>query len=251
MPNLSTFPCPVFAHTQCWFGSGNTAHKDMNYDSSDPVTIFKQSMNMRSRGITGVNPLWSGNDKSKDNIFSTKTVNNWFKVCEATGFPIFLTIDHPESFPLDSIKALSTYFASPAYYRWQGKPVLLAFDPLTSAQLSVLADCALIYRNSGGVNLPKSSGAFEWPAPPATQSYTDFFHKQTAPALAAGKLIINHVCPGFLGASWNKPGQVIPWRSGQEWEDSKSRVPASPMMVLVTTWNDHDEGSGIEFTYFR
>jgi len=249
MPNLVQFPCPVFAHTLCWFGSGNSAHKDMNYDSTDPLTIFQQSLSMRRKGITGVNPLWSGNDQSRDHQFSTKAVQNWMHLCETTAFPFFLTIDHPESFPIQSIKDLATYFASPAYYHWQGKPVLLAFDPLTAAQLSALPDCALIYRNSGGLSLPKSSGAFEWPAPPSTQAYTDYFHKQTAGA--TGKLIINHVCPGFLGAAWNKPGQVIPWRSGAEWEDSKDRVPANPMLVLVATWNDHDEGTGIEFTYFR
>lgn len=246
---LSDFKCPVYAHVVGWFGSGNTGHIDVGYSSSNPATIHAQLLAMKAKGFTGVNPLWSGIDGGPDKRFSTNTVTNWMRECESTSTPFFITIDHPEAFSLDSMRLLSVFFSSPMYAKFKGKPILLAFDALTADQLAAAPSCAIVYRNAGGISQPGSSGAFEWPSPPQTQAYTDYFHKATA--AATDKLIISHVCPGFRGASWNDPKMVIPWRAGQEWADSLARVPANPMMVLVATWNDHDEGTGVEGTYLQ
>src|SRR5579864_8496085 len=125
----------VYAHLLLWFGGSN--HMNVGYSSTDPAQVHRQITDMISRGIDGVIIDWYGPNNGIDQ--ATKLV-----MAEAEthpGFTFAIMIDQgaiewdscsgcsPQQALIQQLQYIEqTYFPSPAYMKWQGKPVVTNFN---------------------------------------------------------------------------------------------------------------------------
>src|SRR5579864_1521126 len=125
----------VYAHLLLWFGASN--HMNVGYSSTDAAQVHRQITDMISRGIDGVIIDWYGPNNGIDQ--ATKLV-----MAEAEthpGFTFAIMIDQgaiewdscsgcsPQQALIQQLQYIEqTYFPSPAYMKWQGKPVVTNFN---------------------------------------------------------------------------------------------------------------------------
>jgi len=273
-PGSSTL---VFAHVEPWWGK--SSHISIGYSSQDPAQAQRQVADMISRGIDGAVIDWYGPTSYEDAGFKT-----FLAQAEAQpGFAVVAEIEHgavlwdscyPGCTATTAVIQLSTYvaqtfFPSPAYYRINGRPVLMEFamEVLPTAvdwnavTAAVPGNPLFIHRNTGGFGTPDSSGSFAWMNTPTTpppgydgSSYLSDFYK-FATQHAAAEYAWGSVFKGFDDtlASWAPPGgRHIPQNCGQTWLTSfatanqwYSAAQPLPFMQLVT-WNDYEEGTELE-----
>ena len=118
-------------------------------------------------------------------------------------------------------------------------------------------DPLLIFRNSSGFSHTQSDGSFAWVSPsdstdPYGLAYLDRFYAAATSSSNLAKLDMGGGWKGFDGThnSWNN--SVMAQRCGQTWLDVIAKVnsyyTSSQQLpyLLVSTWNDYEEGTEIE-----
>src|SRR5207248_5446382 len=130
---------PIYAHLMPWFG--NSSHVDVGYDSADPAQVARQVDDMMSRGLQGAIVDWYGPDSTHHNTatinlmheaekragkfqFAVQEDGGALRACDSTP-----GCDQTTQLISDLTYAYTTFEASPAYMRIQGRPVVLFFNP--------------------------------------------------------------------------------------------------------------------------
>jgi hypothetical protein len=258
----------VFAHLMLWFGE--SSHMNVGYTSNDAAQVARQINDMISRGIQGVILCWYGPNNDIDS-----TAQLAMKEAEKhPGFSFFIMID-TGAIQWDSCSGCSaqqalvadlqylqqTYFSSPAYLKFQGKPVVTNFDidlnysvDWTAAGAAVSPSPAFIFQNSDGFSHANSLGAYSWVMPTTTDfgmSYLNQFY--TTGKTFPTDLNVGAVYKGFNDtlASWSL-NRVMDQQCGQTLLQTFSELNGLynfgnqlPALGLVT-WNDYEEGTEVE-----
>jgi len=253
----------VFAALMAWFGK--SGHIAVGYNSQSSTQVKKQVEDMRSRGIEGAIVAWYGKDS-----YENKATLQLMAQAEAhPGFQFMIMIDHGaiqwDSMGLQPTDALiahlnyiaDTYYASPAYARLNGRPLVMEFAmesyPIDWVRVrnSIKGNPMVIFRNPNGYTRPLSDGAYSWEPEKTSLSYLDYFYSQSAKY--PGMQTFGSFSPSFNDslATWTANRYADP-QCGQLWlrkaaETNKYWSASKPLpFVQVATWNDYEEGSTIE-----
>jgi len=256
----------IYVHLMPWFGSGH--HMNVGYSSNDPVQVHKQILDMISRGIAGVMIDWYGPGSFSDQV--TKLV-----MAEAEshpGFSFAIVIDKGALKGLCSTCSAqdelarqlqyiaATYFASPAYMRWNGRPVVANFDldrhytiDWSALALVVPGNPAYLFQNSSGFSHVLSSGSYSWVGRQSDfgVAYLGSFYGTSLQYPT--KEAIGSAYKGFNDtlASWSLD-RVLSQQCGQTWLTTFSVInhlysPDRQLNAIqLVTWNDYEEGTEIE-----
>lgn len=252
------------AAMQGWFGSSK--HVSVGYRSDDRAQVRRQLLDMRSRGFDGVSIAWYGSDPDETSNRTTQLVKS--EAERIPGFVFALRVNQGAVKwyahglpPTDALirhlnYAADTYFTSPAYMRVNGRPVVFEFG-LESLNLDwnrihseVQGNPIWIFRNPSGFTRPFSAGAFAW-GPADKMEYLDEFYAKAVNQ--PNKIAVGNTFKGFDDhlADWGK-NRVNDQRCGQTWLDTFGEIRRfysannQLPMVMVSTWNDYEEGSEIE-----
>ena len=253
----------VFAALMGWFGK--SGHISVGYSSQSATQVKKQVEDMQSRGIDGAIVAWYGKDS-----YENKTTLQLKTQAEAhPGFQFMIMIDHGtlqwDSMGLQPTDALiahlnyiaDTYYASPAYARVDGRPLVMEFAlesytiDWVRVRSSIKGNPMIIFRNPNGYTRPLSDGAYSWEPEKTTFGYLDSFYSQALkyPGLQS----FGSLSPSFNDslATWTANRFADP-QCGQLWlkkaiETNKYWSANKQLpFVQVATWNDYEEGSTIE-----
>ncbi|MGB8062339.1 MAG: hypothetical protein WCF26_10625 [Candidatus Sulfotelmatobacter sp.] len=258
----------VYAHLLLWFGGSN--HMNVGYSSNDSAQVHRQITDMISRGIQGVIIDWYGPNNSIDQ--ATKLV-----VAEAEthpGFTFAIMIDQgaiewdscsgcsPQQALIQQLQYIEqTYFPSPAYMTWQGKPVVTNFNIDLSYAVdwnavtgALSSQPVFIFQNNNGFSHALSSGSYSWVMPTTSDygmSYLTSFYD-------TGMLLENEQTVGasYKGfndtlASWGS-NRIMSQQCGQTWLQTFSEInglynSGKQLAALqLVTWNDYEEATEIE-----
>ena len=279
----------IYAHVEPWWGSSK--HPDIGYSSHDPEQVRRQVADMISRGLDGAVADWYGPD-------SYEALGVKLLVTEAESHPnfgVFVEVEHgavlwDSCYPGCNAttaaiqlftRVANDFFASPAYVRMGGRPVVREFAmesiPLpagqadltwnkvewSAVQKQVPGNPLIIHRNLGGFSIAQSGGAFTWMEPktlssePLNYDGTDelvWFYSNAISTYGAMPSF-GAAWKGFndILASWAPPGgRHIEQNCGQTWLRTFATInryySASrqlPALQLVT-WNDYEEGTEVE-----
>jgi len=255
----------VIAHWMPWFGSSSHISLNYNtyleeslpYDERNPAILEDQVECMHKRGIFAVNPDYYG-PESFENLTSLKMLST----CETGGLAFFLCIDKGALHALTGDAATKEYqrifefirnafFPNPAYWKIDGKPVVNFFDEAPGADWSAIGEHELlIFQNSGGFTHARSAGAFGWvhPTTPASNWNNPAIQTFINGAKAnPSKIAMYPIYPGFddSAALWGS-NRFMSRRAGMTLRDTLQMIPSGAQYAMLATWNDHEEGSGIE-----
>lgn len=264
----------IYAHLVPWFGGTN--HMNVGYRSDDPAQVQKQVTDMISRGIEGAIINWYGPTFTLENAttlammreaesrsgqfsFAVMEDGGALKKCANTA-----GCDVTQKLIDDLNYAYTTFQQSPAYMRWNGRPLVFFFGveyyPVdwNRVRAGVLGDPLLVQRNAGAYTSAQMNGAYGWVAPeevsladPLGLRYMDYFYAQSL--LFPGQLTYGSAYPGFNDtlSAWSD-NRVIPQQCGQAWLTTMARASKYysagnqlPFLQLVT-WNDYEEGTELE-----
>src|SRR5438067_9423174 len=172
----------IYAHLMPWFGFGN--HYDNGYHSNDPAQVKEQVSDMLSRGITGMIIDWYGQGSNEDKSSlvvkpeaESRGGQYEFAIMDDAGSLSYkqsngtICSECTSGVIKDLTYIYGTYEGSPAYMRWNGRPVVLFFGvegltvDWTSVRASVPGNPILIFENSGGFTSYYSDGGFVWVMP--------------------------------------------------------------------------------------
>lgn len=262
----------VIARVMPWFDGEK--HRGPAYRSDDAQQVRNQVADMMSRGISGAAVAWYGpEDKFKD-----KVTAQLFQAAERTegGFTVALsysgTLEDCAKHKCNATERLieeltyasQQYFASPAYLKVNGRPLLFFFDlekfdiDWKQVRARVPGRPLFLFRNPSGFEHAESDGAYSWVEPgqagagdPAGLSYLAKFY--AAARKHPAKLAVGSVYKGFDDslASWGK-GRRMDQQCGNTWlatwgEIARTFDTQHPLpLALVVTWNDYEEGTEIE-----
>ena len=257
----------IYAHLVPWFGGSN--HMNVGYSSTDPAQVHRQVVDMISRGLDGVIIDWYGPGSAED--AATRLI-----MAEAekhSGFTFAVMVDKgaiphagcgscsAQQALIDELNYLArTYYSSPAYMRWQGRPMVTNFDldlhytiDWNAVRSAVLGNPAFIFQHAGGFTHAQTSGSYSWVILGSDygMSYlsnfynASFGHPSTDAYGAAYK--------GFNDslAAWGS-GRVMSQQCGQTWLQTFRKINSmysSSRQVdalQLVTWNDYEEGTEIE-----
>src|SRR3569832_98814 len=122
-----------------------------------------------------------------------------------------------------------TYYATPAYAKINGRPVVLEFAmeletvEWTRVRSSIRGNPMIIFRNPNGWTCPFSDGAYSWEPSKETLSYLDYFYSQATkyPALQT----MGSLSPTFNDslATWSA-NRYVDGRCGQTWLDKAAET---------------------------
>jgi hypothetical protein len=250
----------VVAHWMGWFGT--PGHIDVGYNSADLAVITSQIAKMRTVGISGVNPDWYGPNDVK-HLATLRMLAE----CEQQSMTFFPTLDQGIAKNLTGEAAQSallaallyvkqTWAISPFYEKLDGRPIVSFFgdhskDPFKSidwVKLHALWPEALFFlQDTIGYTKAGSDGGFLWIKPLANPKDPNLKYLLDNYVPPAGKRVIGSVYPGFddSKAGWSQ-NRKMDRRGGLTLLDTCSMIPQGIPLVVVATWNDHDEGTGVE-----
>ena len=263
----------ILVRGMLWFG--DPRHWDSGYRSDDPKQVSRQVDDMMSRGIDGVIVAWYGpNEKQKNRalellLHEAERRKGQFVVATSVdvgGLAECLKrgCDETEAVAKLIDTVVERYASSPAYWRVRSRPVVTFFGMETHdidwrrVRRSLRGNPMLLFRNSGGFNVPESDGAFAWIAPetvsdddPMALKYLRNFYGVARKN--PGKLTIGSAYKGFDDslASWGKRRR-IDQRCGRTWLETfavaNSYYSRSRQLdaLIIPTWNDYEEGTAIE-----
>jgi hypothetical protein len=258
----------VFAHLMLWFGE--STHMNVGYTSNDATQVQRQITDMISRGIQGVILCWYGPNNDIDSAAQLV-----MKEAEKhSGFSFAIMID-TGAIQWDSCSGCSaqqalvadlqylqqTYFSSPAYLKFQGKPAVTNFDidlhysvDWTAAGAAVNPNPAFLFQNTQGFTHANSLGAYSWVIPTIADFGMSYLNQFYTTGKAFPKdLNVGAVYKGFNDtlASWSL-NRVMDQQCGQTWLQTFSELNGFynssnqlPALGLVT-WNDYEEGTELE-----
>jgi hypothetical protein len=258
----------IYAEIQPWFGDHR--HMQIGYTSWDPQQVENQLTDMLSRGITGVVIDWYGPaDRTEPTTLA------WMAAAENhPGFKVIIMIDKGavQLSPCAGCNAQKTmiyltnyvlqhYATSPAYAKWNGKPVITEFDldlhfqfDWKAIQAATSPDIAWIFMHSGGFTHPASSGSYSWMNATSKQFGMDYltnFYK--AAEKSSDQMAWGAGYKGFNDtlASWSL-NRVVGQNCGQTWLQTFDKLNSfynsgNPLPILqLVTWNDYEEGTEME-----
>jgi hypothetical protein len=262
----------IYAHFVPWFGFGD--HMNVGYTSNDVAQVQAQVADMVSRGFDGVVIDWYGRGETNKNFVSYDQASQAMmrqaeqhsgftfaimedvgalKVCASTaGCNITQTM-------IDDLNyANTTYWNSPAYLRFNGRPVVYFFGEeayaidWNLARSAVAGNPVFVFRNAGGFNSAQSGGGYSWVEPTtAGMTYLDGFY--SAALTFPANYITGSAYKGFDDslAAWGSH-RLTAQNCGQTWLASVAEAgkyySASKQMfgIQLVTWNDYEEGTEIE-----
>ena len=254
----------IYAHLMPWFGSGH--HMDVGYSSNDPTQVHKQVVDMMSRGIEGVMIDWYG-----PGSFSDQTTQLIMDEAERhPGFVFAIVVDKGALKNLCSTctaqqelarqlqYVAATYFSSPAYMRFIGRPVITNFDldhyytiDWNALAAVVPGNPAYIFQHNSGFTHPLSSGSYSWVGHTSPMTYLASFYETSLQY--PNEETIGSAFKGFNDtlASWTL-NRVLSQQCGQIWLGTFAAInklySSSRQLdaVQLVTWNDYEEGTELE-----
>ena len=257
----------IYAHFMAWFGANG--HVDIGYNSSDPATVKSQINNMLSRGISGIILDWYGPGSHEDATslaakVEAESQNGQFEFAIMQDAGALNGCSDCTGAVTDQLNYVAkTYEGSPAYIRWNNRPVIFLFGvenlPVdwNSVRANVQGNPVFVFENDAGFK-PQSNGAFSWAMPsdvsdadPMVLNYLHDFYG--ASQQHRDELIVGATYKGFDDtiANWGTD-RHINQQCGQTWlqtfaalNQHYSSSNQLPMLQLVT-WNDYEEGTEIE-----
>jgi hypothetical protein len=253
---------------------GEPKHIDVGYREDDAAQVGRQVADMASRGIDGAIVAWYGaKDRYKDAV-----AHRLLRAAERQGhFEVGVSIDigsmkecvkggcdaTTELISLIGYVARE-FWSSPAYLKYQGRPVLTSFGleklaiDWNRVKQNAPGNPILLFRNSGGFDKPASDGAFAWIAPETANDRdpmgTEYLHRFYKAAMAhKGAVVMGSAYSGFndAAASWGK-GRKIDQGCGRTWLETFALANeylehgGTLPFLIVPTWNDYEEGTEIE-----
>jgi PKD repeat protein len=261
----------VYAAVMPWFGRSD--HMSVGYNSSDAGTISAQVTDMLSRGIQGAIIPWYGSDPG---IQSAMAINFMNEAQSRGNFEFAIMIDvgalvsYAQQNGCDVTTQLinhlnyiaGTFYASPAYTKVDGRPVLYLFGveayyiDWNKVRSSVSGNPMFLVRNQNAFGDPQADGAYSWVEINRSNpndmmlSYLDDFY---VAAQSSSKYTVGSTYKGFNDnlADWGS-NRVINQQCARTWLNtfgeinkyySSSHQLSSAQLV---TWNDYEEGSEME-----
>lgn len=262
----------IYAHFVPWFGFGD--HVSVGYTSNDVAQVQKQVADMISRGFDGVVIDWYGRGTMNHNfVYYDQASQDMMHEAEAhPGFTFAIMEDvgalkacaqtagcNVTQTMIDDLNyANTTYFNSPAYLRFNGRPVVYFFGEeayaidWNLARSSVANNPVFVFRNAGGFSYAQAGGGYSWVEPTTTgTTYLDGFYS-TALTFPAD-YVTGSGYKGFNDsiAAWTQH-RLFPQNCGQTWLTSVAEAgkyySASRQLfgIQLVTWNDYEEGTEIE-----
>ncbi len=264
-PGAST---KIYAHLMLWFGGPSPMN--VGYRSDDPAQVHRQIEDMVSRGIDGVIMDWYGPGNFEDTV--AKLV-----MAEAEshpGFTFAIMVDKgaiqwnscsgcdPQQALIRQIQYVEdTYFASPAYMRVSGKPVITNFDldlhftlDWNAVNTAVGGTPFYIFQHSEGFTHALSGGSYAWVEPTTKDFANSYLTKfYTAGQAAPQEETIGGAYKGFNDtlASWSM-NRIMSQQCGQTWLGTFDKIDSSYNAghqldsLQLVTWNDYEEGTELE-----
>jgi hypothetical protein len=262
----------IYAHFVPWFGFGD--HMNVGYTSNDVAQVQKQVADMLSRGFDGVVIDWYGRGTLNHNfVFYDQATQDIMHEAEAhPGFTFAVMEDvgaikqcattagcNYTQMMIDDLNyANTTYWNSPAYLHYNGRPVVYFFGEeaytidWNLVRNSVAGNPEFIFRNPGGFNYPQANGGYSWVEPTTTgMTYLDGYY--AAALTFPTEYSTGSAYKGFNDnlAAWTQH-RVTAQSCGQTWltsvaEAGKYYSAAKQMFgIQLVTWNDYEEGTEIE-----
>jgi PKD repeat protein len=262
----------LYVHYMPWFGKTN--HMNIGYNSSDPAQVARQVEDMASRGVNGAIADWYGPESTLINNstlalrdYSTLRGNFEFAVTEDVGAlnacAATAGCDVTQKMINDLTYAWNTFEQSPAYVRYNGRPVVFFFGvekysiDWPRAKTNTPGNPLFIFRNSGAFTKTATDGGFAWVAPTSTDhtninlGYLDGFYSTALKY--PSELTYGSAWKGFNDtlAAWSA-NRIMNQNCGQTWlaswaEAAKYYSSSRQMYALqVATWNDYEEATEIE-----
>lgn len=258
----------IYAQFLPWFGFGD--HINVGYNSNDVLQVQKQVTDMASRGLDGAIIDWYGRGTSNSHFVSYDQASQdlMHEAEQHAGFNFAIQhdavalkgcgCDVTQALIDDLNYANTTYWNSPAYQHYNGRPVVYFFGheayPIdwNRVRTSVAGNPMFIFRNAGGFTRAQSSGAFSWIEPTTSGfSYLDNYYS-TARSLPSD-FSVGSAYKGFDDslAVWGSH-RLTAQQCGQTWLNSMAEAgkyysAANQMLgIQMVTWNDYEEGSELE-----
>ena len=257
----------IYAHLVPWFGGSN--HMNVGYSSTDPTQVHRQVEDMISRGIDGVIIDWYGPGSTEDT--ATKLIMAEAEKHASFSFAVMVdkgAIARAGCGSCSAQQALiselnyiaSAYYGSPAYMRWNGRPMVTNFDldlhysiDWNAVRSAVAGNPAFIFQHAGGFTHTQSSGSYSWVilSNDYGMSYLSNFYD--AGLAHASEDAYGGAYKGFNDslASWGS-GRVMSQQCGQTWLQTFNKINSmynsSRQLdaLQLVTWNDYEEGTEIE-----
>ena len=167
----------IYAAVMPWFGRSD--HMSVGYTSSNPTQISAQISDMRSRGIQGAIIPWYGPDVS----INSQTAINFMQAAQSAGnfeFSIMIDVgallayaqqngcDVTTQLIADLNYISATFFASSAYSRVSGRPLLYLFGVeayyinWSEIRSSIAGNPMLMVRNPVAFTDTDADAAYSW-----------------------------------------------------------------------------------------
>ena len=256
-----------------WFGRSD--HMNVGYNSGDSAKVHRQVQDMISRGVQGAIADWYGASttsiETATQLLKTEAEANAgqfeFAIMEDVGALGSVAAsngcDVTSQLISDLTYVASQYEASPAYMRFNSRPVVFFFGvdafyiDWSRVVSSIPGNPLLIFRGDSAFTRNPSEGGFSWvnidsnnPFDPELSSQDSFY---TAAQQASGRLAFGSPYKGFndMLATWGT-NRVVDQHCGQTWlqtfseagkfYSSSNQLPA----MQIATWNDYEEGTAIE-----
>lgn len=240
------------------------------YDSHDPKVIQQHAQWSNQAGIDGWIVSWWGRGD-----FTDQAMPRILEVCQKAGLQATIYYETirgkktPENAARELLEVLKTYADHPAWFRWQGKPVLFiyvrALDELgldgwrkaiaeirqeyptgvllvgdrMSREAAQVFDGIHTYNTAGHLKGRDLHGVRDWCG--------KTFPQWVALARKEHKIATLTVIPGYDDTKIRKPGLKVPRFEGRsyalQWE---AAIAAQPDWILITSFNEWHEGSEIE-----
>jgi hypothetical protein len=262
----------IYAHFVPWFGFGD--HMNVGYTSNDVAQVQKQVADMMSRGFDGAVVDWYGRGTaSPDFVYYDQATQDLMHETEQhPGFTFALMedvgalktcaatagCDITQTMIDDLNYANTTYWNSPAYLKFNGRPVVYFFGEevynidWNLARSSVAGNPIFVFRNTVGFSYPQANGGYSWVDPTIPSlTYLDGFYPVALQFPA--DYVTGSAYKGFNDslASWGT-GRQMAQNCGQTWLASVAEAgkyySASKQLfgIQLVTWNDYEEGTEIE-----
>jgi hypothetical protein len=270
-----------------WFNTASTQHLNVGYTSSNPSVVAEQVTYLLSRGVDFVIFDWYGTGDSFINgcallwVAECEKQGLNFAFCFDAGMFAHQpsSVDSTDYMKTQFEYVLTTFGGSLNYERtasgrllciefgWEGKINLATghthFDP--AFILKSFPQYALCWENAGGYNQPGSSGAFAWVGLNSENTGDCIEAYQADFLAAAGKnssaITIGSLCKGFddhnrrpngntAQSCWGGVARYADEKQGQTWLNAiaiYNKSTFKPRYLQLVTFNDHEEGTNIEW----
>jgi PKD domain-containing protein len=263
----------IYATWLGWFGQPD--HMNVGYVSDTQAQVHAQVQDMISRGIAGAIADWYGVANASIENATTLLKNEaeassghfQFAIMEDGGALHSAATSNGCDVTAQLISDLSYiashYESSPAYIRWNGRPLVYFFDvdafyiDWTRVLSTVPGNPLVLLRGTNGFTKATSDGGYSWvnilqntPFDPELNLQDTFFQ---AAQQAPQRLAVATAFKGFNDtlAEWST-NRVIDQDCGQTWiqsfaEAGKFYSSSNQLPSLqIATWNDYEEGTAIE-----